>query len=120
LAKPGRERTGKACGAAGFSPYEPEGVYTKSYSAGYTFDAFKQLTRYDTGVVSPLYFCFTPSIPPGSPAECTILRRGRFFCVFFSNRWIFDLEKERMFSYSVAEKTGRKKDRGKRRDAGGR
>lgn len=36
-------------------------VYNKSYSAGYNFGAFKQLTHYDSGVVSPLYICFTPS-----------------------------------------------------------
>jgi type I restriction enzyme S subunit len=36
-------------------------AYNKSYSVGYNFGAFKQLTRYDSGVVSPLYICFTPS-----------------------------------------------------------
>ncbi|MDR0696327.1 MAG: restriction endonuclease subunit S [Christensenellaceae bacterium] len=36
-------------------------AYNKSYSAGYNFGAFKQLTRYDSGVVSPLYICFTPN-----------------------------------------------------------
>lgn len=34
-------------------------AYNKSYSAGYNFGAFKRLTRYDSGVVSPLYICFT-------------------------------------------------------------
>lgn len=34
-------------------------AYNKSYSAGYNFGAFKRLTRYDKGVVSPLYICFT-------------------------------------------------------------
>ena len=36
-------------------------AYNKSYSAGYKFGAFKKLTRYESGVVSPLYICFTPS-----------------------------------------------------------
>ena len=36
-------------------------AYNKSYSAGYNFGAFKRLTRYDSGVVSPLYICFTPN-----------------------------------------------------------
>ena len=34
-------------------------AYNKSYSAGYNFGAFKQLTQYDSGVVSPLYICFS-------------------------------------------------------------
>jgi len=34
-------------------------AYNKSYSAGYNYGAFKQLTRYDSGVISPLYICFT-------------------------------------------------------------
>jgi type I restriction enzyme S subunit len=36
-------------------------VYNKSYSAGYNYGAFKQLTRYDNGVISPLYICFSAS-----------------------------------------------------------
>lgn len=34
-------------------------AYNKSYSAEYKYGAFKQLTRYDSGVVSPLYICFS-------------------------------------------------------------
>ena len=33
-------------------------AYNKSYSSGYPFGAIKRLTRYDVGVVSPLYICF--------------------------------------------------------------
>lgn len=33
-------------------------AYNKSYSSGYPFGAIKRLTRYDTGIVSPLYICF--------------------------------------------------------------
>lgn len=33
-------------------------AYNKSYSKGYPMGAIKRLTRYGTGVVSPLYICF--------------------------------------------------------------
>lgn len=33
-------------------------AYNKSYSSGYPFGAIKRLTRYDQGIVSPLYICF--------------------------------------------------------------
>ena len=33
-------------------------AYNKSYSSGYPFGAIKRLTRYDVGIVSPLYICF--------------------------------------------------------------
>lgn len=33
-------------------------AYNKSYSVGYPFGTIKQLTRYDMGIVSPLYICF--------------------------------------------------------------
>jgi type I restriction enzyme S subunit len=35
-----------------------EFAYNKSYSNGYPFGALKPLTRYEKGVVSPLYICF--------------------------------------------------------------
>jgi type I restriction enzyme S subunit len=35
-------------------------AYNKSYSNGYPFGAFKKLTRYDKGIISPLYICFKP------------------------------------------------------------
>lgn len=37
-----------------------EFAYNKSYSTGYPYGAIKQLTKYDEGVVSPLYICFAP------------------------------------------------------------
>jgi len=33
-------------------------AYNKSYSSGYSYGAIKRLTRYDQGIVSPLYICF--------------------------------------------------------------
>lgn len=33
-------------------------AYNKSYSNGYPFGAIKRLTRYEVGIVSPLYICF--------------------------------------------------------------
>ena len=33
-------------------------AYNKSYSSGYPYGAIKRLTRYDSGIVSPLYICF--------------------------------------------------------------
>lgn len=33
-------------------------AYNKSYSSGYPYGAIKRLTRYDQGIVSPLYICF--------------------------------------------------------------
>ncbi len=33
-------------------------AYNKSYSKGYPMGALKRLTKYDSGVVSPLYICF--------------------------------------------------------------
>lgn len=43
-------------------------AYNKSYSNGYPFGAFKMLDRYDSGVVSPLYICFTPTESNACPA----------------------------------------------------
>lgn len=36
-------------------------AYNKSYSNGYPYGAIKPLTRYDKGIVSPLYICFSPT-----------------------------------------------------------
>ncbi len=44
-----------------FLLYKGEFAYNKSYSSGYSFGAFKPLVRYDKGIVSPLYICFTPT-----------------------------------------------------------
>ena len=37
-----------------------EFAYNKSYSTGYPYGAIKQLTKYNEGIVSPLYICFSP------------------------------------------------------------
>lgn len=37
-----------------------EFAYNKSYSEGYPWGALKRLERYDSGIVSPLYICFSP------------------------------------------------------------
>ena len=37
---------------------EGDFAYNKSYSNGYPFGAIKRLTRYEVGIVSPLYICF--------------------------------------------------------------
>ena len=36
-------------------------AYNKSYSNDYPWGAIKHLEKYDTGVLSPLYFCFRPN-----------------------------------------------------------
>ena len=36
-------------------------AYNKSYSNGYPYGAIKPLTRYEKGIVSPLYICFSPA-----------------------------------------------------------
>lgn len=36
-----------------------EWTYNKSYSSGYPFGAIKRLEKYDKGIVSPLYICFS-------------------------------------------------------------
>lgn len=36
-------------------------AYNKSYSNGYPYGAIKSLTRYNKGIVSPLYICFSPT-----------------------------------------------------------
>ena len=41
--------------------YKGDFAYNKSYSTGYPFGAIKSLERYDKGVVSPLYICFSPT-----------------------------------------------------------
>lgn len=48
--------------------YRGDFAYNKSYSNGYPFGAFKMLDRYDSGVVSPLYICFTPTESNSCPA----------------------------------------------------
>lgn len=38
---------------------QKEFAYNKSYSNGYPFGAIKRLDKYDSGVLSPLYICFS-------------------------------------------------------------
>ncbi|MPM68129.1 hypothetical protein SDC9_115060 [bioreactor metagenome] len=35
-------------------------AYNKSYSVGYPYGAIKRLEKYEEGIVSPLYICFSP------------------------------------------------------------
>jgi len=42
-----------------FLLYRGDFAYNKSYSSGYPFGALKRLDRYDKGIVSPLYICFS-------------------------------------------------------------
>lgn len=42
-------------------------AYNKSYSNGYPFGAIKSLKKYDKGVVSPLYICFSPTVGNSCP-----------------------------------------------------
>ena len=44
-----------------------EYAYNKSYSNGYPFGAIKRLSRYDKGVVSPLYICFSANADNACP-----------------------------------------------------
>lgn len=44
-----------------------EFAYNKSYSNGYPFGAIKRLSRYDKGVVSPLYICFSANADNACP-----------------------------------------------------
>ena len=37
-----------------------EFAYNKSYSSGYPYGTIKRLEKYEQGIVSPLYICFTP------------------------------------------------------------
>ena len=42
-----------------FLLYQGEYAYNKSYSNGYPFGAIKKLDKYEKGIVSPLYICFS-------------------------------------------------------------
>ena len=44
-----------------FLLYKGDFAYNKSYSNGYPFGTIKALTRYEKGIVSPLYICFSPA-----------------------------------------------------------
>lgn len=38
-------------------------AYNKSYSTDYAYGAIKQLEKYEKGIVSPLYICFSAMVP---------------------------------------------------------
>lgn len=44
-----------------FLLYKGDFAYNKSYSENYPYGAIKRLDKYEMGVVSPLYICFTPT-----------------------------------------------------------
>lgn len=50
-----------------FLLHRGEYAYNKSYSNGYPFGAIKRLSRYDKGVVSPLYICFSANADNACP-----------------------------------------------------
>jgi type I restriction enzyme S subunit len=58
-------------------------AYNKSYSSGYPFGAIKRLTRYDVGIVSPLYICFQISVK-----EVSLEYIEQYFEAGFINREI--------------------------------
>lgn len=53
-------------------------AYNKSYSNGYPFGAIKPLTLYESGIVSPLYICFSPTEENGCPEFYTHYFEGGF------------------------------------------
>ena len=55
-----------------------EFAYNKSYSTGYPYGAIKQLTRYDEGIVSPLYICFTPKAGTNTAFYTQYFEGGRY------------------------------------------
>lgn len=44
-----------------FLLYKGDFAYNKSYSENYPYGTIKRLDKYEMGVVSPLYICFTPT-----------------------------------------------------------
>lgn len=50
-----------------FLLHRGEYAYNKSYSNGYPFGTIKRLSRYDKGVVSPLYICFSANADNACP-----------------------------------------------------
>ena len=57
-------------------------AYNKSYSEGYPVGVVRRLSRYDSGILSPLYICFTISSD-----DCEV----DFMSYFFDSYW-FDRE----------------------------
>lgn len=63
-------------------------AYNKSYSSDYAFGAIKRLEKYDKGIVSPLYICFTPKEGTNSDFYMQYFEAGRF------NREIYKIAQE--------------------------
>lgn len=65
-----------------------EFAYNKSYSTGYPYGAIKQLTKYDEGIVSPLYICFAPKADTDTAFYTQYFEGGRY------NREIYRVAQE--------------------------
>lgn len=65
-----------------------EFAYNKSYSTGYPYGAIKQLTKYDEGIVSPLYICFAPKAGTNTAFYAQYFEGGRY------NREIYRIAQE--------------------------
>ena len=65
-----------------------EFAYNKSYSTGYPYGAIKQLTKYDEGIVSPLYICFAPKAGTNTAFYTQYFEGGRY------NREIYRIAQE--------------------------
>lgn len=65
-----------------------EFAYNKSYSTGYPYGAIKQLTKYDEGIVSPLYICFAPKAGTNTAFYTQYFESGRY------NREIYRIAQE--------------------------
>ena len=63
-------------------------AYNKSYSDGYFLGAIKRLDKYDQGVVSPLYICFSPNADTNSDYYSQYFEAGVF------NREIYSIAQE--------------------------
>ncbi|MCD8049905.1 MAG: restriction endonuclease subunit S [Clostridia bacterium] len=50
-----------------FLLYKGDFAYNKSYSNGYPYGAIKVLDKYEKGIVSPLYICFSAAKENGCP-----------------------------------------------------
>lgn len=62
--------------------------YNKSYSSDYAYGAIKRLDAYDSGIVSPLYICFTPQDRTNSDFYLQYFEAGHF------NREIYKIAQE--------------------------
>ncbi len=62
--------------------------YNKSYSSDYAYGAIKRLDAYDSGIVSPLYICFTPEEGTNSDFYLQYFEAGCF------NREIYKIAQE--------------------------